>query len=151
VVGQPLFVAAALQNWWRGYDRRFPHFAVEIDGRRIPNGFFTVVLNTSPYTYIGRRAVQLDAAASLEKRLVVVTFRRLTTPLLVAATVRALRAGGVGASRWIDVSREVERVRLTHAEPFPHQLDGDYVGAEREVVVEHRADALRLVHPVVVG
>jgi rare lipoprotein A len=33
----------------------------------------------------------------------------------------------------------------------PHQLDGDYVGAEREVVVEHRADALRLVHPVVVG
>ncbi len=151
VVGQPLFVAATLQNWFAGYDRRFPHFAVEADGRRIPNGYFTVVLNTSPYTYVGRRPMHLDASASLEKRLVVVTFRRLTTPLIVASAVRALRAGGITPSRSIDVQRDVEQVRLTHAEPFPYQLDGDYVGAEREVVVEHQADALRLVHPVVVG
>ncbi|MFM7665890.1 MAG: diacylglycerol/lipid kinase family protein, partial [Actinomycetota bacterium] len=38
LVGQPLFAYAALRTWFVDYDRKFPHFTVEIDGRKIPNG-----------------------------------------------------------------------------------------------------------------
>jgi len=78
VVGQPLFAYAALKSWFVDYDRKFPHFSVSIDGRRIPNGFSAVVLNTNPYTYVGKRPIELSRAASLEKRLVVLVFRRLS-------------------------------------------------------------------------
>jgi len=67
LVGQPLFVYSALKSWFVDYDRKFPHFTVEIDSRKIPNGFFAVVLNTNPYTYVGKRAVELSRAAITRK------------------------------------------------------------------------------------
>ncbi|NQW32996.1 MAG: diacylglycerol kinase family lipid kinase, partial [Acidimicrobiaceae bacterium] len=41
IVGQPLFAFSAMQAWYATYNRKYPHFNVEIDGRKIPNGYFT--------------------------------------------------------------------------------------------------------------
>ena len=150
LVGQPLFVYSALKSWFVDYDRKFPHFTVEIDSREIPNGFFAVVLNTNPYTYVGKRAVELSRAASLEKPLVAVVFRRLSTPLMVSTIVSALRKGGVAARRGVEVIENVSQVTFDFPAPFGYQLDGDYIDETTTLTIRHRPESLRLIKPMLV-
>ena len=150
LVGQPLFVYSALKSWFVDYDRKFPHFTVEIDSRKIPNGFFAVVLNTNPYTYVGKRAVELSRAASLEKPLVAVVFRRLSTPLMVSTIVSALRKGGVSARRGVEIIENVSQVTFDFPAPFGYQLDGDYIDETTTLTIRHRPESLRLIKPILV-
>ena len=150
IIGQPLFALSALQAWFRSYDRKYPHFSVEIDGKKIPNGYFTVVLNSNPYTYVGKMAVNLSTAASLDKKLVAVTFRKLTTPLMVRTIIQSVRQDQINASPGIDVRTDVEDVKINFSAPFPYQLDGDYLGEQTSLHIEHCPDALRLVKPIII-
>jgi len=150
IVGQPLFAISAMQAWFATYDRKFPHFNVEIDGRKIPNGYFTIALNSNPYTYIGKKAVNLSSAASLDKKLVAVTFRKLTTPLMMRTILNAIRTEGISVSSGVDIRTDVENINISFPNPFPYQLDGDYLGEQTSLHIEHRQDALRLVKPIIV-
>jgi diacylglycerol kinase family enzyme len=150
LVGQPLFVYSALKSWFVDYDRKFPHFTVEIDSRKIPNGFFAVVLNTNPYTYVGKRAVELSRAASLEKPLVAVVFRRLSTPLMISTIVSALRHGGVAARRGVEIIENVSQVTFDFPAPFGYQLDGDYIDETTTLTIRHQPESLRLIKPMLV-
>jgi diacylglycerol kinase family enzyme len=149
IVGQPLFAYSALHSWFKSYDRKYPHFTMNIDGRAIPNGFFSVVLNTNPYTFVGKHPIHLSSAASLEKKLVVVTFRRMTTPLMLKTLYSALRRGGLETSSGIDIATDVEHVKIEFPAPFPYQLDGDYLGDTTLIDIKHCPEALRLVRPTI--
>ena len=149
VVGQPLFAYSALHSWFKSYDRKYPHFTMNIDGRAIPNGFFSVVLNTNPYTFVGKHPIHLSSAASLEKKLVVVTFRKMTTPLILKTLYSALRRGGLETSSGIDIATDVEHVKIEFPAPFPYQLDGDYLGDTTSIDIKHCPEALRLVRPTI--
>jgi diacylglycerol kinase family enzyme len=149
IVGQPLFAFSALHSWFKSYDRKYPHFTMNIDGRAIPNGFFSVVLNTNPYTFVGKHPIHLSSAASLEKKLVVVTFRKMTTPLMLKTLYSALRRGGLETSSGIDIATDVEHVKIEFPAPFPYQLDGDYLGDTTSIDIKHCPEALRLVRPTV--
>ena len=149
LVGQPLFAYSALHSWFKSYDRKYPHFTMNIDGRAIPNGFFSVVLNTNPYTFVGKHAIHLSSAASLEKKLVVVTFRKMTTPLMLKTLYSALRRGGLETSAGIDIATDVENVKIEFPAPFPYQLDGDYLGDTTSIDIKHCPEALRLVRPTI--
>mgnify|MGYP006194738125 FL=1 len=149
LVGQPLFAYSALHSWFKSYDRKYPHFTMNIDGRAIPNGFFSVVLNTNPYTFVGKHAIHLSSAASLEKKLVVVTFRKMTTPLMLKTLYSALRRGGLETSSGIDIATDVEHVKIEFPAPFPYQLDGDYLGDTTSIDIKHCPEALRLVRPTI--
>ncbi len=149
LVGQPLFAYSALHSWFKSYDRKYPHFTMNIDGRAIPNGFFSVVLNTNPYTFVGKHPIHLSSAASLEKKLVVVTFRKMTTPLMLKTLYSALRRGGLETSSGIDIATDVENVKIEFPAPFPYQLDGDYLGDTTTIDIKHCPEALRLVRPTI--
>jgi diacylglycerol kinase family enzyme len=149
LVGQPLFAYSALHSWFKSYDRKYPHFTMSIDGRAIPNGFFSVVLNTNPYTFVGKHPIHLSSAASLEKKLVVVTFRKMTTPLMLKTLYSALRRGGLETSSGIDIATDVEHVKIEFPAPFPYQLDGDYLGDTTSIDIKHCPEALRLVRPTI--
>jgi diacylglycerol kinase family enzyme len=149
LVGQPLFAYSAMHSWFKSYDRKYPHFTMNIDGRAIPNGFFSVVLNTNPYTFVGKHAIHLSSAASLEKKLVVVTFRKMTTPLMLKTLYSALRRGGLETSSGIDIATDVENVKIEFPAPFPYQLDGDYLGDTTSIEIKHCPEALRLVRPTI--
>ena len=59
--GHPLFISAALTTWASGYDRHHPHFSLDAgDGRHLDDGYFSIVLNTNPYTYLGNRPLDLS-------------------------------------------------------------------------------------------
>jgi diacylglycerol kinase family enzyme len=145
--GHPLFITAALTTWARGYDRRTPHFSVKTAERTVDDGYFTVVMNTNPYTYLGNRALDLSHAATFDRGLVVITFRTMRAHTILAALAGALRGRGVEPADRIDVQTDVDHLVIEHVTPFPYQLDGDYLGETNRLELQHVPDAVRLVWP----
>ncbi len=148
-LGHPLFVFASLKTWSVGYDRRHPHFQVTGPGFDVADGYFTVVLNSNPYTYLGNRPIDLSPAATLDRGLVAVTFRTMRATAILGSLAGALR-GGVQASEHLDVRTDLSELTITTTDaqlPFPYQLDGDFLGDTRELRFRHRPNAVRLVRP----
>jgi diacylglycerol kinase family enzyme len=124
--GNPLFIAAALRTWGVEYDKKRPHFALDFgDGKTVDNGFFSIIMNTNPYTYLGNRPFDIRTLAS------------------------ALQGGGVKNFPWLDIRTNVQHVVASDSRAFPYQLDGDYLGEIQKVEFEFVPDAIRLVrsHP----
>ena len=146
--GHPLFVWSALATWLRGYDRRHAHFGLTFpDGSTVPDGYFTIVLNTDPYTYLGNRALSLAPAADLDRGLVTITFRTLRAVTVLGAVGRALRGKPLTPTRHIDVRTDLGGVSVTSGDPFPYQVDGDYLGDTRRLSFRHEPDCLNLLIP----
>lgn len=149
--GHPLFISAALSTWLRGYDRTQPHFRVTSSAGTIDDGFFTIVLNTNPYTYLGNRPLDLSPAATLERGLVAVTFRTMRATAILRSLSGALRGGGVAATDHLDeqIDEQIDLAELVveSADPFPFQVDGDYLGETRRLHFTHVPKAVTLVFP----
>ena len=146
--GHPLFIEAALRTWLINYDRRRPHYSLTSPDAGPVDGYFTVVLNTNPYTFLGNRPLDLSPAASLDRGLVAVTFRTLDLATVLRTANRALRSGGVEADDHIDVRTDLEALDIESTTPFPYQLDGDYLGETSHLEFRHVPDAVRLVRPL---
>jgi diacylglycerol kinase family enzyme len=147
--GQALFAVAAIDTWVRHYDRRRPPFAVHLpDGTVIDDAFYTIVLNTDPYTYFGSRPFKVAPDAGLDRPLVALTIRSLGLWSLSRIVAGAMRGDGtVRSDPTVDYRPGLEGLRVVGHRPFPYQLDGDHLGETTEIVFQHRPDALRLVKP----
>jgi diacylglycerol kinase family enzyme len=149
-LGHPLFISAALTTWATGYDRSRPHFVVEGPGFTVNDGYFTIVLNTNPYTYLGNRPFDLSPAATLDRGLVAITFRTLRAMAVIGSITGALRGGGVKPSAHLDVRTDLTELtirRTDSVDGFPYQVDGDYLGQTERLEFVHRPDAVRLIRP----
>ena len=88
--GHPLFVYAAIATWSRSYDRRHPHFRVEIEGRRsVEDGYFSICAKTNPYTFFGERPLDVAPGTGLDTGIAMVTFRSLELRALLPLAVSA--------------------------------------------------------------
>jgi diacylglycerol kinase family enzyme len=146
--GHPLFIYAAVRTWLSRYDRKNPHFEVMFEnGDRVVDGYFTIVLNTNPYTYLGNRQLDLSPVATLDRPLVVITFTTMKVGAILMGLGGALRGGGVKPTRYLDVHEGVSSFRIAHHLPFPYQLDGDYLGEITSLDFRHVPNAVRLVRP----
>ena len=147
-LGHPLFISAAVTTWLHGYDRRHPHFSLDAGQLgRVDDGYFSIVLNTNPYTYLGNLALDLSPAATLDRGLVVVTFRTLRVLPILRGLGSALRGGGVTSSEDLVEWRDVDHMTVEYSEPFPYQVDGDHLGAVNRLEFHHVPDAVQLVFP----
>jgi diacylglycerol kinase family enzyme len=153
-LGHPLFIYASLKTWITGYDRSSPHFSVSgssqafgDDDFRVDDGYFTIVLNTNPYTYLGNRPLDLSPAATLDRGLVAVTFRTMNVTAILGSLAGALRGGGVKPSPHLDVHTDLRRITISNNVPFPYQLDGDFLGTTHALQFHHVPDAVRIVRP----
>jgi diacylglycerol kinase family enzyme len=145
-IGHPLFITSALTTWV-GYDRTHPHFAVTTPAGTVGDGYFTVVLNANPYTYLGNRPLDLSPAATLERGLVAVTFRTMSAVRILSSFVGALRGGGMTPSRHLDVQTDLVELTVEHPDPFAYQVDGDYLGETTRLQFHHVPAAVNLVRP----
>lgn len=164
--GHPLFIYAAIQTWLNTYDRHHPHFTVAADAaiggpgsisgsdintydpqRFVDDGYFTVVLNTNPYSFLGNRALNLSPAAGLDKPLVAVTFRTMSAIAIIRALAGALKGGGVTPSEHVACFNDVHELIIENATPFPYQVDGDYLGESTRLHFKHVPEAVRLLFP----
>ncbi len=146
--GHPLFVYAAIETWLRRVDRRTPPMRVlDAEGEELARGFLTIVLNASPYTFLGSRAIDLVPAATLDRPLAAVTLRRLRLSSLVPVAIRALSRGDVSGHRSVDVRLDVEHLRIEADPPVPYQVDGDHLGSASRLDFRWHPDAMALVMP----
>jgi diacylglycerol kinase family enzyme len=147
--GHPLFVWSAILTWARHYDRTRPRFAVRFaDGSLVDDGYFGICLKTSPYTYLGNRPLMVGREATLDSRLVMVTFRSLKLHTLLGAAASALASGRhLRRDRHIDQRVDLDELTITGHGAVPFQLDGDFLGEVDQLVLRYEPDCLDLVMP----
>jgi diacylglycerol kinase family enzyme len=147
-LGHPLFISAGITTWLTGYDRGEPHFRVSGDGGPpVDDGYFTIVLNTNPYTYLGSRPLDLSPAATLDRPLVAITFTTMNAAAILRSLAGALRGGGVRPAAHLGIRTDVRELLIEHERPFPYQVDGDALGETRRLEFAHVPDAVKLVFP----
>jgi diacylglycerol kinase family enzyme len=146
--GHPLFIYAALTTWMRHYDRSRPRFVVRIGDEVVDDGYFTIVLNTNPYTYLGNRPLAIAPDAGLDRPLVAITIRSLdfakVLPVIGSAIVAPAR---IQKNRWVSYRKGVSEMTVTGHGPFPYQVDGDFLGDATNLTLKHEPEVLRLVVP----
>ncbi len=152
-IGHGLFVYAGLRSFFGGYDRRRPHFSVHFDdGEQIDDGYFSIVMNSDPYTYVGRRPFTIAPSTTLDGPLTVVVLRSMSVPHFLPLIADALRdRRGVRERPWVRIRTGVEHVEvraLEGAGPLLHQVDGDLMAPTDVIDVHHLPDALDVVVPV---
>jgi diacylglycerol kinase family enzyme len=145
----PLFVYAAIDTWFRHYDRRRPAFSVHFgDGPVVNDGKFAICMNTNPYTYLGSRPLDLAPEATLDRGLVMITLRSLRLSKIGRLVAGALRGtDALRTSKSVDYRTDLTSFRVEGHRPFPYQVDGDYLGEVTSLEFRHEPGVLRLVVP----
>ena len=147
-LGHPLFISAGFTTWLTGYDRHTPHFRLTGGGGPpVDDGYFSIVLNTNPYTYLGNRPLDLSPAATLDQPLVAITFTTMSATAILSSVAGALRGGGVKPARHLDIRENVRDLVIEHDTPFPYQVDGDALGETRRLEFAYVPEAVKLVFP----
>ena len=149
-LGHGLFAYGAVTTWLSHYDRSRPRFSVRLPGGEvIPDGYFAIFEETDPYTFFGPRAFRLAPGTGFDTGLSLVMLQDLSATTLVGAAVAALAGGsrlpGMGC---VSVRQGLDAVSVQGYGPFPHQVDGDYLGEVESLEVSHRPDCLDLVVPL---
>jgi diacylglycerol kinase family enzyme len=140
--GHPLFVFSAFTTWFRHYDTSSPRFTVG----GTPS-YFSIVLNTNPYTYLGNRPLDLVPEATLDRGLASVTFKTLKFAPLIRAVGSALGGSDIRRHRSLDVRTDLSELLVESDRPFPYQVDGDFLGETTRLELRHTPAAMRLVLP----
>jgi diacylglycerol kinase family enzyme len=151
--GGAFFAYTAVDTWARRYDRRHPHFSVragKADGQAtdVDDGYFTIVMNTNPYTFLGERPFDVAPGTGLHNPLTVVVLRSLGAPTILGLAAAALRGQeGLRTSKKVSVTRDAVKVTLNAYKPVPYQVDGDYLGDTSHLEFRWEPEDLRLVMP----
>jgi diacylglycerol kinase family enzyme len=146
-LAHPAFAATTLSTWMRHYDRR-ARIRFTVGGEMVGEGPYAVVSNSDPYSYVGRRPMHIAPGASLDDALTVTIMRTLRGPVIVrAATAAVGRPTYLTTSSHVVQCRDVDHVTIAADEPFPWQVDGDYLGEVPELAVDYVPDCLSLVVP----
>ena len=145
----PLFVAAAFDTWLRTYDHSHGRFSVTLpDGRSVPDATFVIISKTSPYTYLGHRPITVAPAATLDSPLSLTVVRSRHVPSILSVATRAfLSTRALHRQRDVTEYDGVTAATIASEEPFPYQVDGDYLGDVKRLDVAYVPDALTLVTP----
>jgi diacylglycerol kinase family enzyme len=144
-----LFGWSAFVTWLNGYERRRPRFRVKVDDIADgDDGVFAICLNTNPYSYVGTRPFNVDTGATLDSALSVVTLRSLDLVPTISLITSALGSGeALRRSHNVAFHREVHSATIEGYGPFPHQVDGDYLGEVERLEIRFEPEALALVIP----
>ncbi len=148
--GHPLFVYAGFDTWFRHYDTKRPHFAVRHeDGKVVDDGYFAIVFNSNPYTYLGTRPLNIAPDATLDRGLASMTLRTLGFVAFGSLILSSMGTGErIRRDKRVDYRHDLASVDVEGYGPVPYQVDGDFLGEVEHLAFRHEPDALRLVVPV---
>lgn len=149
-LGHPLFIWSGLETWFKLYDRTKPHFRVTYeDGTVVKDGYFSVVMNSNPYTYVGPRPFNLSPDVTLDSPLAAVTLTQMATRPFVKLMLGTLRSvHALKSNPIIDYRSDVHRLTIDADTPVPYQVDGDDLGDTTHLDFVYHAAAMNLVVPL---
>jgi diacylglycerol kinase family enzyme len=109
-------------------------------------GFFALVGNGDPFTYLGPRPFRPTPQASFEGALDVMVGQSMATMALARAlTVMLSARPRTAAIPRFPVLHDLDRFTLEADVPLAFQLDGEYLGDHTSVAFEHLPDALEVI------
>ncbi|MFJ6212952.1 diacylglycerol/lipid kinase family protein [Streptomyces sp. NPDC092296] len=143
-----LYVNQALRHYITERERRRTGpIELRIPGQDpVPGLVFSIVSNTSPWTFLGNRPVYPSPNASFDTDLDLFGLTRMT----VASTARAVR-GLLGAAapgpkgRHVVSYHDLRHFTLVSQESVPFQVDGDHLGDRTQVSFTGVRRALRVI------
>lgn len=149
VFGHGLFVWCGLVTWFRLYDRKHPHFEVHHeDGRTVHDGYFAVVQNSNPYTYVGRSPFNVSPNLTLVDPLAVTTLTQLASRPFLNLMWETLRHPEAFVTHDIvDHVAKTNGLTITAEVPVAYQADGDVLGDATLLEFHHHPDSLRVAIP----
>jgi len=143
----PLFLWAGVDTWLRHYDRSQPRMKVTHSLSTIDDSYFTIVLNTNPYTYLGSRPLSLTPHATLSNGLSVVALRTMSFKTMLGLLKDLFEGKPLENCDAVHVANDLAELSIVGHSPFPYQLDGDYLGEVNHLDFSWRPNILRLVIP----
>lgn len=147
--GHPLFMYAAAETWLRRFDRKTPPLRVlGPDGAELTTGFFTVVMNANPYTYLGNRSFELVAGLDLHDPLAAITLEKLDLRTLGPVAAAALAHKALEGRRNLDIRTDIRSLVIEADPPIPYQVDGDHLGASKRLRFAWTPNHLALLMPL---
>ena len=114
----------------------------------VDDSYFTIVLNTDPYTYLGSRPLSLAPSATLNSGLSVVALRTMSFETMIKLLKDLFQGNPLENSDDLHIANDIDELSVTGYKPFPYQLDGDYLGRVEELNFKWCPHELRLVKPV---
>ncbi|AXI79398.1 diacylglycerol/lipid kinase family protein [Peterkaempfera bronchialis] len=143
-----LYVNEALRHYVTERERRRAgSITLRIPGREpVPGLVFSIVSNTSPWTFLGNRPVYPSPRASFDTDLDLFGLTRMT----VASTARTVR-GLLGRTapgprgRHVVAYHDLRHFTLVSQESVPFQVDGDHLGDRTDVSFTGVRRALRVI------
>ena len=145
----PVYVLAAFDTWFRGFDRKEPAFDIELaNGDRIDGVYFAIIHKMAPYTYLGHRPINVDRTANLHTPLSLTAFTKCDVITLMGSAASAMGSGRFLRSRKsIKRHTDLESFTIAGRKRFPRQVDGDDLGDTMRLEVQHIPDAITLITP----
>jgi diacylglycerol kinase family enzyme len=148
-LGDWYFVAAGLRLFFGGgFDRRTPHVELTWGSRpdeRKDGLFLAIVQNTTPFTFLGRRAIRLCPEARLDAGLDCFAVDTMRASVILPIVVSAFGSGRRVSGRHVTYVRDRMELRIRSDEPLPAQMDGEYIGEHSDLRVASVPDALSVV------
>jgi diacylglycerol kinase family enzyme len=146
--GDRAYVAAGLKALLVDQGRAHQHLTVHLpDGQPPLRGFFALVSNGDPFTYLGRRPFRPTPQATWDGGLDLLVGQSMATRSLARALTGMLsphpRAGYPGMT----LLHDVDGFTLSADIPLAFQLDGEYVGDRTSVTFGCLRSALAVVAP----
>jgi diacylglycerol kinase family enzyme len=146
--GDRAYLAASLKTLLVGYDRDHPHLTVRLPGGRpVVRGFFALVGNGDPFSYLGRRPFRPTPQASFEAGLDLLVGQTMAARPLLRAITGMLSPSPRAAYPGLPVLHDEDGFALAADVPLAFQLDGEYLGDRTSVQLACLRRALTVVAP----
>ena len=148
-LGEWYFTWAALSTFNRRYLVHPPRLRVETPTAAV-EGVTVIVQNGDPFTYFGRRPIRVTEGGALDSGKLSLAVLKRATPLEMPTLIPRIFSGrpsSVLRHRQVEGFDPLEHFRVlsTTDQPFPLQVDGDYVGECSEAAYEVAPQSLTVV------
>ena len=147
-VGEWYYAWTGIRTFTRSYLVNPPRMVIELGATHI-DGVTVVVQNAAPYTYFGRRPVEMGEGATLQSGDLAGIVLRRASPLDIPTIIWRALARGTRLARHRQVHAFAGVTSLTvrslDDRPLPLQVDGDYIGTAHEAVFGVRPEGILVV------
>ncbi|MEX0768787.1 MAG: diacylglycerol kinase family protein [Microthrixaceae bacterium] len=158
-IGHALFLYCGLREFFL-FDRKSPQYLLQVSpptgsinsGNPAVSGYFAVVQNTDPYTFLGHRPFTVAPTATLDRGLTVTSVGELSVRRFLPVILGALaNRKGVRTNQTIRRWEDIDHATITHAPQavLQYQVDGDYLGEAESLEFTHHPNIVSIVLPIV--